>query len=704
MYILRASDGSELWKLKGNCADWHRVFVGQSLLVLDGKTGLVTAFRAASGQKLFEIAVPLQKATSAGWGESLVTFLKEETLYAAGKDKMLYALAVGEKANINNRLLWKAPVDVTRVLFVTRDRILAITRSGYLVALDRASGRVEHELKVGDEDIYTIYARGDLAIFRVKNSNRFFGMDFKKGEKTWESRMWQYSQWPVYMQGMLVFQSGKREITAINATTGETLWHHLADKSPIAIPGKNSVLVADVSGVKEYISPKLDAETSVAQAEVVTHVAQCLLQLNRPDEALAQAQRVVQELDPDCPETRLVLARIYSQRSEQENRRREMLAYLSLVDPKTPLAQLMLQNLKKDFGLMWHTDVEQADRVASDAAGKSLVLWGNQGWRSALDPESGGYLWHEKGTPYAHGGWRSPQPVFLVTRPSEESKTLQLWQVEAASGEKKMLFSVDLQVASSDISYTASKQQVLLWADESPGMGQSHHWRLFCIDAASGKLLWQTKVDSKPEEYFFGVVPGEQQVVYATGSTINVVAPETRQSVGQVTLESEVTGLAQSLANPSEFYVTYGDRHLAVLDGTSARVSRTIDLPEGEYTRPVSRDLLRGPAFYFYGPHEVVAMDLGANPRQPDRILWRFPLPEAQRVEKIKVIGDYLYCLRDDDVLLRLNAAGGKLIAENAVLWDLEDFTVNGDILYGLSSDNQAYAMKLAPLTAAAGQ
>jgi hypothetical protein len=174
--------------------------------------------------------------------------------------------------------------------------------------------------------------------------------------------------------------------------------------------------------------------------------------------------------------------------------------------------------------------------------------------------------------------------------------------------------------------------------------------------------------------------------------------------VTQQTLPSQISALAQVPGHPSEVYFAYGGLQIAVFDASTGKVTTTAGLPEGQYIRPLSQDSLHGSAFYFYAPHEIVAMDLGANPRQPDRILWRFPLPEAQRVEKIKVIGDYLYCLRDDDILLRLDAGTGKLLAENAVLWDLQDFTVNGDVLYGLSSNSQAYAMKLAPLTPAASQ
>jgi outer membrane protein assembly factor BamB/TolB-like protein len=697
LYFLRGSDGSEMWNLKGDCEDWDMEHVGQNLLILDAKAGLVRGYRAVNGQKLFDLPISLQRVKYGIEGEHVVYAVKENTLYVAGKDRMLYALAFSEKAPANNRLLWKAPIDVRRDLFATRDRILAVTKDGYLVLVDRSSGKVENKIRIGDEDVFPIHARGDLAIFRVESSNRIFGVDLKKGEKTWECKTWQQDGRGVYMQGMLLFQSGKKEITALNAATGVTLWHHLGEKAPIVIPGKDSVFVGDVAGVKEYIAPKPDPGTSLAQAEVVTQLAQCLFQLNRPDEALTQAQRVVRELDPDYPEAHLMLARIYGQRGDRENRQRELLAYYSLVDPTNPLAQHIFQELKTNFGLKWRTDVEQADEMASDSAGKFLHLWGDSGLHTVLDPESGGFVWHERGDPNAWTLWRPTQPIILVTRPSEDSKTIQLWQVDATSGEKKMLSSVDLQEIPSFIAYTASKQQILLWASGGTLFGPQH-WRLFCVDIASGKLLWQTKYDGKPDDYLIGAVAGEKQVVYAAGTTLHAIAPATGQPLAQGSSESQITSLAQSLGDPSEVYFTFGDRQLGVFDAATGKVSRTIDLPQGDYTHWLFPDRLRGSAFYLYAPHEILAMDLGANPRQKDRILWRFPLPEEHRVERIRVEGDKIYCLRDDDTLAELDAESGRLLAEYPLLWDASYFLVQGDTFYGLSSDGYAYAMKLAPL------
>jgi outer membrane protein assembly factor BamB/TolB-like protein len=696
-HYFRGSDGSELWTLSGNCDDLDWQDHGASLLILDAKAGLVTAYRSTSGQKLFEIAVPLQKVTMDNGSEHTVYFLRGDTLYVAGKDKTLYALAVDEKTHAANRVLWKAPVDVRRGIQAPRGHITTVTKSGYLVVINPTSGKIEHQVKVGDEILYLIYERGDLEINQVGDSRRIFAIDLKKGEKIWESNVWQDNTRAVYMEGMLLFQSGKREITALDANTGGVVWRHSGDKSPIAIPGKNSVLVADITGVKEYASPKVDPGTSLAEAEVVTELSRCLLQLNRPDEALAQAQRVVRELDPDYAEAHLALARIYGQRDDRQARRRELLAYYSLVDPKTSLAQLVLSDLKKNFGLAWQADAEQADRVDSDLAGRSLVLSGYSGLNSALDPESGAFLWHEKSDPTTWSDWHSPQQVFVVTRPPEQ-KTLQLWHVDPASGEKKMLSSLDVQEIPSMVNYAAGKRDILVWVSERNPSNEGQRWRLYSFDLASGKLLWKTQYDGKPEEFFFQAVPGESQVVYAAGNTLNAVAADSGKVLSQQTLPSQITGLAQRPGHPSEVYFTYGGLQIAVFDASTSKVTTTAGLPEGQYIRPLSQDFLHGSAFYFYAPHEIVAMDLGANTRQQDRILWRFPLAEAQRVEKIKVIGDYLYCLRDDDTLLRLEPETGKLLSENPVLWDLADFTVNGDVLYGLGSDSRVYAMKLAPL------
>src|SRR5208283_2165595 len=264
---------------------------------------------------------------------------KDETLFAAGKDKTIYALALGDRSSTINRILWKAPLD-DRVKDISAfpGRLLVITNKGKALILNRATGKVEAQMKLQEESISPVYIHDDLGVLR--SERRLFAVDLRTLETKWEYKVPDINIWgAAYMEGMIVFPTGKKEVTAVDVSNGEVVWRHSGEKSPLVIPGKDSVYVADVSGVQEYLSPKSAKETAketpLAKPEVLAQIADCDVELKRFDEAEAMSRKVLRELDPDYAEAHRVLARVYGQKKDLKNALTETMAYYRLLSPQS---------------------------------------------------------------------------------------------------------------------------------------------------------------------------------------------------------------------------------------------------------------------------------------------------------------------------------------------------------------------------------
>jgi len=705
---LRAEDGKELWRMTGDAQDWTGFVVNKTDVNFDKKTKMLTGRATLTGEKRFEISVPLEATSIEGNmpGLSLQVLwdwdTKDEMLYAAGKDKTIYALALGDRTSANNRILWKAPLDdKPKNISAFQGRLLVITTKGKALILNRATGKVEAQMKLQEESVSPVYIHGDLGVLR--SERRLFAVDLRTLETKWEYKVPDINIWgAAYMEGMIVFPTGKKEVTAVDVANGEVVWRHSGEKSPLVIPGKNSVYVADVSGVQEYLSPKsakeTSKETSLAKPEVLAQIAYCDVELNRLDEAEAMSRKVLRELDPDYPEAHRVLARVYGQKKDLKNTLSETMAYYRLLSPQSERAQQIIEDLKRNFNLQWRTAeaMPSGYSLPKESGGLWILPAGSEEF-AALNLSQGAIDWHQKVDNLVDWTFSaSSQKLYLITRESENSQAIQIWQAEAATGEKKLLASMNLPTGFGASTLRVSGQRLFLWANGKQTVKDLWPSRLYRLDLASGKVLWDHTQESKTEGWVSGLIADDQQVLFALGGTLVVLSAQDGHELAHLVPEAPIGSVT---APPSGHDAYLLSKHrIGAYDRGSNKITWLLDLPEDDTVVNLSKDFMRGTTFYWGTAHEVVADDLNTEQSLKQRERWRYHLPADHRVEQIRVEGDKIYCLRDDDTLAELDAESGRLLAEYPLLWDASYFLVKGNVFYGLSSDGYAYAMKLAPL------
>lgn len=719
--VLRGDSGQKLWGIKGEASDWTVRTFAQSfptgdewyvdrVLVMDTKADRVVGYRAATGEKVFELSVPLESSLREGVSYKWVVYAKEksgwsashleDTLYVACRPKAVCALDVGYRPRNPTRVLWRTSVgDTPSNIVVFRDRLYVASKKGEVITLKRATGRVEARTKLRGENIHPVYVRGNLALLRTDDG--YLGLDLQTLETKWEYKTHAEGFWRgSCLQGMLVFQTGKKEVTALDISSGEVLWRHLGNRLPTIIPGVNSVFVADETGVQEYVSPKSATQPSLLKAEVMTQMALSLLESRQPDEAASLAQKVVHELDPDYPGAHEVLAGIYRQKNDTKGALRETLAYYQLLGPESDRAREVFQDLKRNFYLHWRTDTE-IPRL-SDAAdlGNQVILSDWEGRSSALNLQAGDIDWRQDVEEHFKGSTisRDSQILYSVTGQSEESTGLQVWQVAAETGERKLLGTLDSPFRVQGLGLQPAAARLFLL---SAGVEQSSGvqlWRLMSVDTGSGKLQWERSGRLESGEYVSGLVADANHVFYSAGTTLHVLSASDGKDVAQPDVGG-FTDLIESLVCPGKTFYVMANRRLGSYEVGSNRVNWLFNLPEGQSWVPLGKDYLRGSTFYFSSGDEVLAVDLSDKEGLKDRVRWRLSMAKGTTAEHLRVVGDRVYCLRDDETLLQVDADSGRVISEFPVLWDAEQFFVKGDEFYGITSDGQAYSMKLAPLT-----
>lgn len=722
--VLRADNGQKLWGVKGDASEWatqafgHKNPAGDEwyldrVLLMDAKANKVVGYRTATGDRLFELSVPMESSRPEGWfGKRVVSAragelpgqTTEDVIYVACKGKAIWALDLGDHPRNPARVLWRTSVDEKPdIILALRDRLYVASKKGDVETLTRATGKVEARTKLRGENVFPVYVRGDLAILRTDDG--YLGLDLRTLETKWEYKTHLEGWWEgACMQGMLVFQSGKKEVAAVDISTGEVLWRHLGKKPPTIIPGTNSVFVADETGIQEYISPKSSAQPPLLKAEVMTQMALSDLESHQTEEAASLAQKVVHELDPDYAGAHEVLAGIYKQKNDSKNALRETVAYYQLLGPDSDRAREVFQDLKRNFNLLWRTDTEIANLSDATNLGNQVILTDWEGRASALNVQAGAIDWRLNVEEHFKGSMVSQdsKKVYFVTGRSEEGTGLQIWQVAAEAGEKKLLGNLDSSFRVQGLQLQSAAARLFLM---TTGMEQStgtQIWRLVCVDTDSGKALWERSGKYQPDEYVSGLVADASHVLYSVGKTLNVLSAGDGKDVAQTDVGGSASPTA-SLVSPGKIYYLISNRRLGSYDVSSNHVNWLFDLPEGESWIPLSRDYLRGSIFYFSSGNEVVAVDLSEKEGLKDRVRWRLPMAQGTNAEHLRVVGDQLYCLRDDETLLRIDADSGRVLSEFPVLWDAEQFFVKGDALYAVTADGQAYAMKLAASAESAG-
>ncbi len=710
--VIRGKTGQELWASAGDAQNWSVQRADNVLVALDPSRRTVAGYRLTTGEPLFELSLPVQDRAMREGLPFTFKFVPSDVargiVYLLGRDQTVYAVDAREKAPVAGRLLWKSVIpDKVSLVGSFSGLVTVLSENGMMRQLNARTGKIEQQGKFGNSPPAPVYMRyGELVV--LTGSRKLFGMDWETAQLKWEYPTPREMTLANWIQGMVVFQSGKNEITALDATSGQPLWRHVVEKAPVVLPGKDSVFVADVKGISEYISPRPAEANTLAKSEVFTQIGVSLLEMGQSQEAASYLQRVLRDLDPDYAEAHLVQARIHQKRGESDSALRRLLTYYILQPSNSPQALELLNDLKKNYQLLWQVGIPAPRAISPTQDGKALLVAGENGSFEARDAANGQVMWRQKfdvsSLPMFGSGVASSVLVpdagriYVTARGEGETGALQIWEVDVSTGQKKMMAALDLPAVPESGGLFYSEATLYLRTATGQASAAGSVWHLRKLDSDAGKVVWEhsRQLGSGGGNPPVASVPGH--LAYLHDNTIHFLSAADGRMAAEYAGKGNICDFGRSLLpGAARVLICEDGRRVVAFDVGSRRVAWTQQLPPDDYTLFISPRMMSGSTFYFRTGQKVLALDVSDKPAQPDRIVWSYQVPEGVRLTNIFLAGDKLYAAGDDSRLIRLDAETGKVNGEFSLLWDVDWMFVRGDIFYGVSNYGYSYAMKLVP-------
>jgi hypothetical protein len=92
---------------------------------------------------------------------------------------------------------------------------------------------------------------------------------------------------------------------------------------------------------------------------------------------------------------------------------------------------------------------------------------------------------------------------------------------------------------------------------------------------------------------------------------------------------------------------------------------------------------------YAYDSRSVFALDFTSGEK------WRIAAGPDRKFLLLNNGDDYLWALRDDNVVEQIDRATGKIVKEHATLWQPKSYRIRGSHFYAFTKDGLAYALSL---------
>jgi outer membrane protein assembly factor BamB len=290
--------------------------------------------------------------------------------------------------------------------------------------------------------------------------------------------------------------------------------------------------------------------------------------------------------------------------------------------------------------------------------------------------------------------------VFFVRGQNSDPKTVQLNAVDLDSGNRKELARLTAPFAVDVVYVTYADDRIFVATAGADGPARKAAVRITCFSATSGKRLWEIPHDFTAVNFQDVLVPVgafytmKDFLVYAIGRDLFVIRAEDGTIHAQHRDNAFiVTNSPPAAADDVTYFGTVANELVAYNVATKQVVLRT-SIPDFEQQR-LCVCSVSGGILFREDRTSVFAYDVSPGAASADRLKWRLKATQGQRFRWAFKFKDYVWALRDDNVLLRLDPSTGKLLNEYSLLWTPVDFSLDGDRLYAFTADGQAYAMQL---------
>ncbi len=492
---IRRSNGMDAWTVPVP-SEKASEFATDAMLVVFEPERRVFAVDLETGQTFAEVQIEqLADVVRTPFGPQWLTgaFADGDTVYVVSKTKEICSLDFRRLPATRTRLRWCAPVhkDI-QPMRVVGNRLYVGTVTGEVVIVNTLNGAITTTAKLSDLPMSIEYAGSDRIL--VRSPGTLYSLD-PQGMKQWEySPLHPVFDNSTYVNGVMVVYTSDRQLSALDAETGKTLWQVSSARTPpYAFSRSGRLFILEENGVKEYAIAK--TSDTISDKEALSELAQTYLAKGDLREARVFLERA-SAIDPDYPPLRLAGARLLKAQGHKEAAGRELARYAVLVGVDSSAGQRAISELKQQYGLLWQTPIGPAVLPDPVLIENRLVSTGrrlaDEPHVVALDPRNGGVVWRYATERFAASALEDGLPfLWCVGGSLTDLKAATLYRVDIRTGERKQM-ALWRRPERVDQAWIASAAGRVFVATVAPDMNTATmEVGLAAFDAASGTKLWE---------------------------------------------------------------------------------------------------------------------------------------------------------------------------------------------------------------------
>jgi outer membrane protein assembly factor BamB/TolB-like protein len=701
---VRADTGEDLWSadIRGK-SPLMRVRDGM-VAVLDPEETLA-AFDLETGKPipLPEIALGSDRR-EAGLAGSLLwvpAILRNQVLYVWTKEKTLIAVDLNPEPRASSRILWRIPMEnAPSSAEWDGEGVYVATRLGEVFFLDARTGKQRGMIKLTDKGVNLDEVGKGVIV--ASSADAVYLLDTTNGKKKWEYPNKFANKQPRYFKGAVIFNTGNRDLACLDAETGTVIWQHSGVRAPTVHITADSLFIADEDGVKEY-STERPAVAGIADKEVYTELARTNLLKGDLREAQVHAAKVLTGIDSNYAPARLVEARVLKAQGDRFGAGRDLATFLMLEGLESNQGREVLAELKKNHGLVWHTDAESPTNRGYEIQGKIINILGTPGEDLrlyAFDRDTGRVAWNHPGQRLMRS-YPDPQRgrVFQLAGRRESPNVLDLFAVAVATGERRKVATLTSprEANGADLTYAAGTAYIA--AVRLDFQAQRAIVQMVAMDSESGKIRWEKSYEQtllQPPVLWHAK---GNYLLYSTDKDLWCVNGVDGAVVAHHTDSSSIvpTGFLWEQDAPKDvFYYATRDQAIVAFDlakGQAVWRARVPGLLEKVVLAPST---IHNGVLYDWEEKSVFAVRLAQPALDKDlTILWKVEAGSGITFRQMILDRGRVFALRSDSVMLELDPATGKLIREYPLLWEPRSVVVNQNTAYVFSTAGRAYALNL---------
>jgi outer membrane protein assembly factor BamB/Tfp pilus assembly protein PilF len=578
---IRMSDGTDAWTVTAQ-GDKNSELVNDRMLVVFQPDRRIFMVDLETGKTLREFPIPQFSDAVPVLSKWLVgAVMQGSRLYVLSKDLTLYELNLDSLS-----IAWSLPLNRRfQSAQVYGNRLYLGMDDDEITIIDTAAGKFLKTLAVGGKGVVISNTDGQGFIAQTDKTLSRLSLD---GVVRWQIP-WTNPTPDVSVFNNVLTASWRTIVgsglIALNFETGKTLWQY-SSPAPSLFTAADNLFVLEASAVKQYSTGT--PSDGISEKQTLAKLAEVLL-LQSDAAQSAPFVREALAIDNNYAPAVLVHARLLQAEGNKLAAGQELARYATLVGVSSRSGQDVMAELRRDYGLFWHTTI--GTNVAGEpvSIGNSVVSVGHRiGLTSrivALNRDTGSSVWERSADRFVASAatvFQGRPYLWYVSGLPKDLNTVVLNRVDVQSGASRELArwkNAD-RVNEAWLVYDAGRVFV---ATTSPDLQNSAlGYSVTALDAGTGTMLWQNSTQTnttlltlvRPVTVFSAHDGALQYQIGEHRQTVNGVDGKAIEAVVESgPKQSEVTPPSSALWQPASFTMVNDRVFIFTSDGTAYAVN-----------------------------------------------------------------------------------------------------------------------------------